>query len=117
MTTKNVTIYESSDDLDSIIEEAVLDQTNITETEIIYLPFDVEKIDAQQLKGSKLVVIENIMNQPMKAIIEKIDDGFHYDGDILFLVTDSKHIRRSPEWIDIKPYVTTLTEGVYAYRL
>ncbi|ASN13583.1 MULTISPECIES: hypothetical protein [Latilactobacillus] len=117
MTTKNVTIYESSDDLDSIIEEAVLDQTNITETEIIYLPFDVEKIDAQQLKGSKLVVIENIMNQPMKAIIEKIDDGFHYDGDILFRVTDSKHIRRSPEWIDIKPYVTTLTEGVYAYRL
>lgn len=42
MTTKNVTIYESSDDLTSIIQEAVLEQTDITETEIIYLPFDVE---------------------------------------------------------------------------
>lgn len=115
MVTKNVTIYESSDELSSIIQESVLDQTDITAEEIVYLPFDVEQIEQTQLEGSKLVVIENIMNQPMKAIIEKINDGFHYENDILFRVTNSKYIRESQEWLDIEPYILTLVEGHYNY--
>jgi hypothetical protein len=110
MATKNVTIYESSDKLSSIIQESVLDQTDITSEEIVYLPFDVEQIEQAQFKGSKLVVIENIMNQPMKAIIEKIDDGFHYEGDILFRVTNAKNIVRSSEWSSIKKYVAMINE-------
>lgn len=110
MTTKNVTIYESSDELSSIIQEAVLDQTDITKQEIVYLPFDVEKIEQAQLEGSKLVVIENIMNQPMKAIIEKIDDGFHYNGDIFFRVTNAQNIVRSNEWSSIEHYIAKINE-------
>lgn len=117
MTTKNVTIYESSDELSSIIQGSVLDQTDITAEEIVYLPFDVKQIEQAQLEGSKLVVIENIMNQPMKAIIEKINDGFHYNGYILFRVTNSKHIKLSFEWPDIKPSIITYIEGEYVYYI
>lgn len=110
MTTKNVTIYESSNKLSSIIQEAVLDQTDITAAEIVYLPFDVEKIEQAQLKGSKLVVIENIMNQPMKAIIEKSDDDFHYDGYILFRVTNAQNVVRRNEWLNIEQYIAMINE-------